>query len=100
MSEKLICTIWVCQCCALSHANGECCSDDEHGGDGIEPWAIMEDDESVTMGLSLSYDEHECDDPAEGDCDCETITYSTSPCEGCGSRLYGERHAFALWQKM
>lgn len=31
------------------------------------------------------------------DCDCETITFSGTPCTTCGSRLAGERHAVTLW---
>jgi len=99
-------TIWVCVCCMLSHANGECCDSDEHGGDGVQPWAKLEDNERVAMGLS--YDEHgtSCtmhpDHPEwdrDTECDCETDTYSTSQCDGCGSYLHGERHAFHLLVK-
>jgi len=90
-------TIWVCQYCMLSHANGECCDSDEHGGDGVQPWAKLEDNEQVVMGLSRS--EHGCDDPDGGECDCETNAYSTSQCHGCGSYLHGKRHAFHLLVK-
>jgi len=72
-------TIWVCVDCALHHANGEC--DGCHEGHDEEPWSKLDDDESVTMG-------------GEGD---EYDSYSTSQCEGCGSWLHGERHAFTLW---
>lgn len=97
--------IWVCQCCLLVAANGECCEDDSHGGDGIEPLSLVTDGYSVTCGMG--YEDH-----AEGcenrsavhswsdrvECDCETKTFSRSQCQGCGSRLHGERHAMHLWK--
>lgn len=89
-------TIWVCVCCMLSHANGECCADDTHGGDGIEPMAIIGHGFHVSMGLG--WDEHECDNPGEEECDCDRDHYSKSQCEGCGSYLHGERYAFHLWK--
>lgn len=97
-------TIWVCVCCMLSHANGECCADDQHGGDGIEPLSSIEAPFTVTMGMT--YEEHaeDClframgrDAPNDYECECETNTCGRSQCEGCGSWLYGERHAFTLW---
>lgn len=36
--------------------------------------------------------------PDDYECDCETNTYSTSQCQGCGSYLHGERHAMTLFQ--
>lgn len=93
MSENLG-TIWVCGCCMLTAANGECCGDDEHGGDGCEPWGNLLDDCRVTMGMMRDEHGEWCD----GDeCDCESNTYSTSQCEGCGSWLHGGRYAFTLW---
>lgn len=97
MINKLICTIWVCEDCMLHEANGECGSCHDDNGHDVEPWAKLGDDERVTMGLS--YDEHTCDDPRSGECECEINTFSTSQCEGCGSWLHGERHAFALWAR-
>jgi hypothetical protein len=96
-------TIWVCQCCMLAHANGECCADDQHGGDGCEPLSAIEAPFTVAMGMA--YEEHaeDCEThiqngaPDNYECDCETNTYSTSQCEGCGSYLHGERHAMTLF---
>lgn len=98
-------TIWVCVCCMLSHANGECCADDAHGGDSIEPLSAIGEGFHVTMGMA--YDEH-ADDclkrtmgsnaPGDYECDCETNTFSTSQCKGCGSWLYGARHAMTLFR--
>jgi hypothetical protein len=86
----------------LSHAYGECCADDEHGGDGIAPWSEEVDflaGYTVTMGL---LDEgHECHDEngtRPDECDCERREFSTSRCDGCGSFLHGSRYAFTLWR--
>lgn len=94
MNEETL-DIWVCLCCMLMHANGECCSSDEHGGDGIEPWS-RDLGGRVTMGLLRENHAEGCEPDSE--CDCETDTYSTSPCPACGSRLHGERHAFTVWR--
>lgn len=91
-------TIWVCQCCMLMHANGECCSDDEHGGDSLEPWNLLKEGEHITMGLA-EHPDYCLQGRGEDECDCETDTYSTRQCQGCGSWMYGERHAFTLWSK-
>jgi hypothetical protein len=87
-------TIWVCQCCMLSHANGECCPDDEHGGDGVAPWSLIDFDRfAVSMG-----GDHvaECQRPKVDDCDCERNEFSSARCQGCGSWLHGSRFAFWL----
>lgn len=87
-------TIWVCWCCLLSHANAECCADDSHGGDGVAPWSDLDDRYRVTMGTG-----HGAEECGEGDdCDCDRIVFSRERCEGCGSGLAGERHAFTLWR--
>jgi hypothetical protein len=116
-------TIWVCQDCMLHHANGECggC----HEGHDEEPLSAIEDGFTVAMGMAR--EEHSCreecpghydtDDaltsgagigepvscdgtcqPMPDECDCETNTFSTSQCEGCGSWLHGERHAMTLFK--
>jgi hypothetical protein len=98
-------TIWVCVCCIFMHANGECCSLADAGhSDGCEPLSAIEAPFTVAMGMA--YDEHaeDCETriqngaPADYECDCETNTYSTSQCEGCGSYLHGERHAMTLFK--
>ncbi|EGJ73601.1 hypothetical protein STTU_0812 [Streptomyces sp. Tu6071] len=40
---------------------------------------------------------HKSEGADRGECDCETDTYSTSMCEGCGSPMHGERHAATDW---
>lgn len=118
--------IWVCVDCMLHHANGEC--GDCHADDGhdCEPLSSIGDGFTVAMGMLAEehgcreecpghYDTDEtltsgagigeptfCDgscQPVPDECDCETNTYSTSQCEGCGSWLHGERHAFHLWKE-
>ena len=95
--------IWVCQCCILVLVVGECCADDSHGGDGIEPLSAIGSGYSATPGMG--YEDHAdgCvngsqESAGETDCDCEAIPFSHSQCEGCGSYLYGERHAAHLWK--
>lgn len=105
------CTIWVCQSCMLHHANGECGSchmnmDDpyrETDAHDREPMGLIDQPmsgrEMATMGMLR--EEHDCDtrwsDWRERDCGCETRSFSWSSCEGCGSNLGGERHAFTVW---
>lgn len=98
-------TIWVCQCCMLSHANGDCCDNEQHGGDGHEPLNAI--DPPFTVAMGMAYEDHAgtclrstqgSDVPGDYECDCETRTYDTSQCEGCGSYLHGERHATTLFK--
>lgn len=44
-------------------------------------------------------DDPECSCDGADECECATDTYSTSQCEGCGTRLHGERHALTLFKK-
>lgn len=109
-------TIWVCVCCMLSHANGECCANDQHGGDGNVPLSSIEAPFTVAAGMGWEDHDDEClthvindvkarfpemdwpDVPGDYECDCETDTFSKSQCEGCGSWLHGERHAMTLFK--
>jgi hypothetical protein len=96
-------TIWVCQCCALEHANGSCCPDGEHGGDHRVPWSAV-DSTRFHAWSGLPYEEHaeDCvvrvtgERPADHECYCEFESFSRRQCRGCGSWLAGERHAFTL----
>lgn len=88
-------TIWVCRCCMLQHANGECCADGQHGGDGIAPWSAIDFSRfRVWMGLARGEHDDACD--PDDECDCEVRGYTASRCDGCGSFLHGERHTFWL----
>lgn len=103
MTRTTLGTIWVCQCCMLIHANGECCSDDVHGGDSREPLSAIGDGVSVTAGMLWSEHADDCPNRAAeswvAECDCERMTFTWSGCEGCGSTLGGERHALTLWSE-
>jgi hypothetical protein len=96
-------TIWVCQDCMLHHANGECggC----HEGHDQEPLSAVEAPFTVATGMAHEEHAEGCEMRILGaavvyhdQCDCETNTYSTSQCEGCGSYLHGERHAMTLFK--
>jgi len=77
-------TIYVCQDCLMAHANGEVSPD--RPADLPDVWALWADEPagSVTMG------------PPTADADFE-IPSSTSTCDGCGDRHWGDRYAFTYW---
>jgi len=89
-------TLWVCVDCIMHAASGECGSCHSSQGHDREPLNKI-DYRSSAMGLTQG--EHECDDPENPnyECDCETVTFSLSQCQGCGSYLHGERHAMTEW---
>jgi hypothetical protein len=106
---KSLGTIKVCTTCMLVHANGvDIRYESDHGMEydpetnpspEPTPWGIEPRD--VAMGMAL--EEHSCGRLPHGegeafDCDCETDEHSTSSCDGCGSTLHGERHAFTVFQ--
>lgn len=98
---------WCCVDCLILLANGEdpvgTMSEDE-----IAAWHA--DIDRITAGYNLTLgmlrEQHSCTADFNGqtagevgrDCDCETITFSRSPCDVCGSGLAGERHAVAFWK--
>lgn len=94
-------TLWVCTCCMLSHANGECCADDSHGGDGCEPLSKIPATADVSLGMLDAEHNETClrrikgwhGAPSDYECDCETVTFSWHSCPGCGSDLGGSRYA-------
>ncbi len=98
-------TIHVCQCCMLMHANGECCADDSHGGDGIEPLSDISPDDGLAMGMGSDEHAEGCLQrtlgwdgiPSDYECECERNNFSTSRCEGCGSYLHGSRYAMTVF---
>lgn len=107
---KDTCTIWVCQDCIMHHANGECGSCHTDEGHDREPMGLVDKPMSgydmVTMGRAWEEHAEDCVfhglsgpniSTPESECDCETMTFSWSSCEGCGSTLGGERHAMTLW---
>jgi len=87
--------LWVCVDCAMHHYNGECggCHEGHEGG---VPMAFL----TPHAAMGHPQEEHECgreNDTYFGECDCETITFSTRSCDGCGSDYHGERHAMTEW---
>jgi hypothetical protein len=91
--ENLIGRIWVCVDCMMLHANGEMPVDPREGEP--EPLSEITEGFEVTAGMLREQHADGCD--GDGDCDCETIPFSSAQCEGCGSYLAGERHAMTLW---
>jgi hypothetical protein len=98
--------LWVCSCCLLEYANGECC--EMHGNlfeaatEGADisteepmPWSLGWKPGEVTMGMLRSEHEEGCN-PDE-DCACEYRSFTWSSCDGCGSPLGGDRYAFTYW---
>jgi hypothetical protein len=89
-------TIWVCLCCTQQHANGECCGEDQHGGDSAVPWSRIDFSRfAAWSGMPRSEHDDTCD-PSRYDCDCEVEEFGRNRCDGCGSHLAGYRHAFTL----
>jgi hypothetical protein len=91
-------TIWVCPCCMLTHANGECRADDSHGGDFLEPLGSIRPEDALALGLAEDEHHEQCTPrDRENGCDCEVNPFSHLQCDGCGSFLAGERHAMTLF---
>lgn len=89
-------TIWVCQDCMFMHANGE----EPLDRPATEPelWNRFPLAAEISMGLGR--EEHDCDYATGGEygeCDCEHQSFSWQSCDGCGSTLGGDRHAFTYW---
>lgn len=97
--------LWVCTNCFHHAANGECgdCHNSD-GHEGGEPLSLLSNEACPGMG----WEDHneECVRYQLGgepnfsyECDCETKTFSTSTCEGCGSTYHGERHVMTEWSE-
>jgi hypothetical protein len=96
-------TIWVCLCCLFAREGDGCAGQHEHTD---EPWALIDSDPSVRVTAGMSWEEHAGDCANRrathsriDDCDCERDSFSASSCDGCGSALAGERHAYTLWKQ-
>ena len=92
-------TAWVCVDCNAAVAG---ISDHEAGKRLPEPFKGDESVVQVVNGLSdchhfgidwHNWPEHVTDEHAE---QCETRTFDTSPCEGCGDHLAGTRQAVTI----
>lgn len=102
-------TLWVCGNCLMHLANGECgdCHREE-GHEGGEPLSLVSN--HASPGTASEEHAEDCltnvmariGERAEDggyECDCETNTFSTSTCQGCGSIYHGERHAITEWSE-
>lgn len=85
--------LWVCQCCMLVHANGECC-DETHEK---KPLSEIKPTDDLSMGL-LTEDHADTCTPADREegCDCEKKEFSWDACDGCGSNDGGDRYGMTL----
>ena len=103
MSLTMISSDWCCVDCLFWLANGEAPGDT---ADEKTAWiaAFNERNADVEITLGLPRAEHDCLDNGEtagdrgGECDCETKTFSWSPCDTCGSNLGGQRDAVTFWK--
>lgn len=88
-------TFWVCECCMLTHANGECCGGSVHEA---EPLSKIPGTADVSLGLLAEHHADTCtsENRESGECDCEHNTFSWSSCDGCGSLLGGTRDALTV----
>ena len=90
--------LWACADCLLVRETGEV---PDVTLDEV-PWSALELAAGETVAAGMDWSEHDdtCPNRAAGmgvdDCDCETREFSTLPCDTCGSRLAGTRHAYTL----
>lgn len=87
--NKPIALLWVCLECTFTRESGESLYNDITG-EYAEPWSLIQDGYSVTKGIIVENETHDGTDHEHSD-------FSTSPCDGCGSTLAGERYAYTLW---
>ena len=93
MTHTRLFTGWVCTDCMLAH-NGY--TPEEMGHEPEETsWGLLETGTTVTQGMLEEAHNIDCLDPEE--CSCEHIDFDTDPCDGCASRLAGDRFAFTFW---
>lgn len=85
--------LWVCDCCMFTHANGECCDQEQHDH---EPLSMVREGDHVTLGGAPHSDLCTPTDREQG-CDCDDYGFSWQRCNGCGSTLGGNRYAMTLW---
>lgn len=101
---------WVCPCCIQRLANDDTSGCEYTCGPDHAPQLLTAygDDADLTIGMLWSEHVEGCPNrlldnqsPTNRDeqveCECETITFSKSWCDGCGSPLGGERRAVTMW---
>lgn len=93
---------WACVDCLMLLANGETppeMTEDETTEYLARVDAGCSGSSLVTLGR-LYGEEHGCEHTNDDDDDhyqCETLDFSMSHCDVCGSRLGGSRHAVTFW---
>jgi hypothetical protein len=101
MSDTI--TLWVCVDCHLAYHEGEYTPEED-----VQPWSLLDLSDGtptlITRGIfpGLPNTEHSEDcafraDPDQEctwDGECEHNSFSWTRCDGCGSTLGGDRHAF------
>jgi hypothetical protein len=93
---------WCCVDCLMLLANGETPTEmsETETAEYLARVAQHTGERDVTLGRMLGEDGCECED---WDCDthhegCEQNTFSSSPCDVCGSHLGGSRDAVTFWK--
>lgn len=94
MTSTAITSLWVCLDCLMAHEDPCGLADSGHLPDR-EPLGLIDPGHSVTSGLLASDHAEDC---LGEECDCEEVTFTYMPCEGCGSTLAGSRYALTLWE--
>lgn len=103
-------TYWLCPCCLFAAEYGEQCDCEPHEGNFYVPpsdphphglLGFLDVPEGWHFAMGVLESGHWCseDDRESGDCDCGQRDFDKSQCDGCGSRLAGNRYAFTaiLW---
>lgn len=85
---------WICEHCYIHLVNGDCTEPFAEGDPDVPDPLHLFSDMHVTPGMLG--EEHDC---IADECDCETNTYSTRSCDGCGSEYHGARYAVTGWIK-
>lgn len=96
---------WCCVDCLMLLANGE--KPPEMGEDETAAWLAEIDRRTAGTDVTLGrmFGEEDCEHTSEdwrsdsgNHADqCESLEFSWSPCDVCGSRLGGERAAVTFW---
>ena len=96
---------WCCVDCLVELANGESPADLSEEELAARQAGIEARNAGYSITLGLLREEHACTDEAGqtagdlgGECDCETNSFSWSPCDVCGSNLGGERAAVSFFE--